>query len=79
MVESTEYISSKAFENIYTLKSMYDQNSIAIVDMFGNRYRIKMDQLFELFYQNNVMFELDKPEINDKRRKHTYLKFKEIE
>lgn len=79
MVESVEYISSKSFENVYTLKSMYDQNSIQIVDMFGKKYRIKMNELFELFYQYNVIFEVDRPNPQDKRRIHSYLKFKEVE
>lgn len=76
MVESIEYVNSESFEDIRTLKSMYDMDSIAITDMFGNRYRLHMEEIHKILLNKKITFELDKPN-QDKRRKHTYLIFTE--
>ncbi len=72
MVESIEYVNSESFEDIRTLKSMYDNDCIAITDMFGNHYRLHMEEIHKILYNKKIVFELNKPK-QDKRRKHTYL------
>lgn len=60
-------VNTKDITQVFTLQSMYDNNSIAVY-IDDTEYRIKREDLLIIINNSNMTFEKYTP------RKHTYLK-----
>ena len=65
MSKKTKIVSGQSINEIDTIKSMYDQDSITLTDDKGKIYRLPVKELFKII--NDLKFEVEQKKV------HAYL------